>query len=420
MCFLVDGVCYPGSYADYSVSRMKGEHMRARKLVSVDLLSYVLMCLVLVMGISVSPVSAHSYQVTPVPATFNQHLQEQLQAQMKSMHVPGAVVFVQSAHTGSWTASLGTSNVETHEPMHANNHFRIGSITKTLTGTVILQLVDEGKLKLNDPVSKYQREVSNGTHITIRELLNMRSGLYNYSEDTDFGKALVAQPTKVWTPKELIAIAFKHQPYFAPNQDYHYSNTNFILLGMIIEQITKHPVEQEFQQRIFKPLGMNNTSLPALSSAALPSPYSQGYALNNTVLPNGQKVEPNSPGDKLINVTTWNPSWGWTAGSAISTLHDLQIWSTALATGKLLKPATQKERLTWYSSVAPNLGYGLAIADFSGFIGHNGQIPGYQSFMGYMPEKDATIIVLTNLFAAPDGSEPADSLAKVIRQNLSS
>jgi D-alanyl-D-alanine carboxypeptidase len=375
----------------------------------------------MVVGFVLSACASTPAAATPAtpaaPTAFDQQLQSMLVAKMKEMKVPGAVIFVQSARTGSWTITPGTSDIATNASMNPAMHFRIGSITKTLTGTVILQLADEGKLGLDDPVGRYLPEVPNGAHITIRELLNMRSGLYNYSEDPNFDQTLTAHPGRVWTPQELVAISFKHPPYFAPNKDIHYSNTNTILLGMIIERITGQSVESEIQHRIFNPLGMNNSLMPARTSSAIPVPYSQGYMLNTPV---GQDVKNKRTPQELLNVTTWNPSWGWTAGAAISTLHDLQIWAKVLLMGKLLKPATHKEQVTWYSQIPGPRGYGLAIADFTGFIGHNGQLPGYQSFMGYMPMKDETIIVLTNLYAAPDGSEPADALANIIMKQLSS
>lgn len=374
---------------------------------------YALLILVgLIFGACATTPAVATPAKTSPPTAFDRQLQASLEAKMKEMRVPGAIVFVQSARTGAWTVNLGTSDLATKAPMNPSMHFRIGSITKTLTGTVILQLVDEGKLRLDDPVARYEPQVPNGAHITIRELLNMRSGLYNYSEDPGFEQTLTKHPNTVWTPQELVAIGFKHPAYFAPGKDFHYSNTNTILLGMIVEHITGHTAESEIQRRIFTPLGMNNSNMPPQTSSAIPAPYPQGYMLN-TPAKQGAAQE-------LLNVTTWNPSWTWTAGGAISTLHDLQIWSKALATGKLLKPATQKERLTWDTNLPGGLGYGLAIADYAGFIGHNGQLPGYQSFMGYMQAKDETIIVLTNLYAAPDGSEPADTLAKIVMKDLSS
>jgi D-alanyl-D-alanine carboxypeptidase len=332
---------------------------------------------------------------------------------MQQLRIPGAIVYVDDPGQGSWTTGLGIGNLATREPMQVNNFMRIGSITKTFTATVILQLVDQGKLRLDDPVSKYQPEVPNGAHITIRELLNMSSGLFNYAEDEGYNQALFADPYKVWNPNDLLAIAFKHPPYFAPGKGWHYSNTNYILLGLIMEQLTHLPAAQAFQRSIFGPLGMHQTSLPPRTSSAIPDPHAQGYMYGTDGTGKGP----------TLNVTDWNPSWAWTAGAVISTLHDLKLWAKALATGRLLSAATQKERLSWVN-VGTWLGkpwlYGLGVIDFGGFIGHNGSLPGYQSFMGYLPQQGATIIVLANLNIAADDSEPspANALAKVIQHEL--
>jgi D-alanyl-D-alanine carboxypeptidase len=302
----------------------------------------------------------------------------------------------------------------------------VGSITKTFTATVILQLAEAGKLQLDDAVAKYQPDVPNGAHISILHLLNMTSGLYNYSEDTGFDETLTSQPTKVWQPRELLAIAFKHPPYFAPGAGFHYSNTNYILLGLIAEQLSGKPLAEQFQKRIFSPLSIHSTSLPPLTAAALPNPHPQGYTSKS----GGEcpDVQVQSQANQLCNVTNTNPSWGWAAGSAISTLADLRIWAKALATGALLSAATQQERLTWVQ-VRPGAQYGLGIFDIDDFLGHNGSLPGFQSFMGYRPQQNQMVIVLANLDqgvncsasasrGAPTCPSPADDLSKVIIQNV--
>ncbi len=286
------------------------------------------------------------------------------------------------------------------------------------------------RLGLDDPVSKYQPEVPNGVHITIRQLLNMTSGLFEYSQDLGYNQALDADPAKVWNLKDLLAISFKHPPDFAPGKGWHYTNTSYILLGMIIEQLTHQSVEEVFQQRIFTPLGMNGTSFPPLASSLISNPHPRGYlygtnvdamnALLNAFAGREQDAQVKvAPGALPQDATDWNPSSYWTAGSAISTLHDLQIWARALATGQVVSAATQKERLSWVGN------YGLGVDKFSGFggfIGHNGAIPGYQSFMGYLPQKGATIVVLANSMVAPNiylgDALPADALAKIIQQGL--
>ncbi len=256
----------------------------------------------------------------------------------------------------------------------------------------------------------------------------MTSGLFNYSEDEEINETLDAEPDKAWTPEEVVETGFQHEPYFAPGEGFHYSNTNTVLLGMIAEQLTGRPLEQEFQERLFEPLGMTGTLLPERSSAAIPDPHSQGYmyqtnveSLNTSVLTGDEAVQADESAGEPNDVTDENPSWGWAAGAGISTLQDLRIWVKALATGELLSPETQRERLTYVSPApSPEVNYGLAVADFAGFIGHDGQIPGYNSFMGYNPETGTTIVVLTNLYSAPDGNAPATEIPKLIIQELAS
>jgi D-alanyl-D-alanine carboxypeptidase len=358
------------------------------------------------------PASAVSTASTSKPPSYVARLRPLLEVKMQQVRIPGALIYVDDPGQCSWTTGLGMGNLASRQPMQVNNFMRIASITKTFTATVILQLVDQGKLRLDDPVGKYQPEVPNGAHITIRELLNMNSGLFNYTEDEGFDQAGLADPYKVWQPSELLAVAFKHPPYFAPGKGHHYSNTNYILLGLIMEQLTHLPAEQAFQRSLFGPLGLHQSSLPPLSSSAIPDPHAQGYMYGTEKTGKGP----------TLNVTDWNPSVAWTAGSAISTLHDLKIWAKALATGQLLSAATQKERLSWGICAPVWLGkprcYGLGVEDFGGFLGHNGTIAGFQSWMGYQPQTGATIIVLVNLDVAADGSNPADELAKVIQQEL--
>ncbi len=370
---------------------------------------------------------ATTAQDTNLPA-YASTLQPQIEEQMTNLRVPGALVYVDVPGEGTWSQAFGTGNIEGDTPITPNDHFRIGSNTKTFTGTVILQLVDEGRLRLDDPVSKYQPEVPNGENITIRQLLNMTSGLFSYTEDEDFNNTLDTEPQKVWEPRELIEIGFSYPPDFPPGEGFQYSNTNTVLLGLIIEQLTGQPLEQAYQERLFVPLGMSNTLLPERSSAAIPGPHPRGYmyqtnveTLNTSELQEEEAEQADESAGEPNDVTDENPSWGWAAGAAISTLNDMIIWAKADATGALLSSEAQKERLTWVSPPpSPGAQYGLAIAEFpGGFIGHDGQLPGFNSFVAHNPETGATIVVFTNVYSAPDGSQPANEITKAIVQELS-
>lgn len=368
------------------------------------------------------------------PAAFAQPayasaLRPKLQQIFTDTLTPGAVVLVRSPELGDWTATFGTRALGSAEPVTLADHVRIGSNTKTWTGTVILQLAQEGKLTLDDPVSTYRPDVPNGQHITITELLNMRSGLYNYSESLELNQTLDTDPTKAWTPDELLAIAYKNPPYLPPGQGYHYSNTNAVLLGLIIEKLTGNPVEQELQRRIFTPLVLRNTQLPPRTSNALPAPYPNGYQFGSNVetmatqvLPLDQQAAARAGILKPLDATHDNPSWGWTAGSGISTAEDLARYAQALVGGGLLNDAMQKQRLASIRRINPadpkSPGYGLALAQFGPVFGHTGELPGYNSFMGHDPRRSITIIVWSSLAAAPDGRAPAIEMAKTIIGHL--
>ena len=226
---------------------------------------------------------------------FARDLQQQLLAMMAQEQIPGALIHVDIPHShrhtltyifqkhlppSEWTIALGTSNLATNAPMNVKSHMRVGSITKTFTATLVLQLVDKGDFGLDDPVSNHLpaptgpnppwswSNVPDGNTITIRQLLNMTSGLFNYTEDGNFFRQEVSNPTETWNPNDLVKIAFSHPPYFAPGQGWYYSNTNYILLGLLIEKVTGMAFENVFQQDICKPLKLHDTSMPARTSSA--------------------------------------------------------------------------------------------------------------------------------------------------------
>jgi D-alanyl-D-alanine carboxypeptidase len=188
-------------------------------------------------------------------------LQTKVDTTAKELLIPGALVLLRTPQ-GEFTVSYGTTLLGANSPPRADTHFRIASNTKTMTAAVIVLLAQENKLSLDDPVSKYVPGVPDGDKITISELLNMRSGLYTYDDDPEFWAILERDPTKVWSPAEVLAIAFKHPPYFPPGTDFHYSNTNYALLGLIAEKIEGKPLASCFQERLFGPAGPEEHAAP--------------------------------------------------------------------------------------------------------------------------------------------------------------
>ena len=340
----------------------------------------------------------------------------------KELLTPGAAIILRTPN-GNFSAAYGSGTYRGSTPVSFTDHIRIGSITKTFTGTVVLQLAQEGKVSLDDPVSKYRAGVPNGGNITISQLLTMRSGLFNYTEALELNQTLDTDPTKVCTQDELLAVAFKNPSYFPPGEGYHYSNTNTVLLGLIAEKLEGGPLAEVFTKRLFTPLGIHNTLLPDITANAIPAPHPRGYmygtnvsTLESSKLPPDQLAAAQAGTLKPNDVTDENPSWAWSAGAAISTAEDLATWVKALGDGTLLNPAWQKKRLDSVQSTNPSdpaaASYGLGIARFGALYGHTGELPGFQSFTGYDPATQVTLVIWANLSAAPDGRPPAAAIAR--------
>lgn len=297
---------------------------------------------------------------------------------------PGMVVGIWVLGKGCYVRGFGTGNLETNAPISVDDHFRIASITKTFTATAILQLIDQGQLTLDARLSQFVEGITYGDRITVEELLNMTAGVYSYTDDQTFLHDYEQNPLLPFTPQDAINIIQQHDPAFEPGTQAQYSDSNYILLGLIVECITGRPLDQVIQTQILDPLQMTHTSFP--TTADMPAPFAHGY------YPNLGR----SPRD----VTESNPTVAWAAGAMISTLGDLRIWAKALATGTLLSPSTQALRLHMVllaSGGGIQVRYGLGIADLNGFLGHNGAIVGYGSAMFYLPSRNATIIVLGNM-----------------------
>ncbi|MFP4497126.1 MAG: serine hydrolase domain-containing protein [Vulcanimicrobiota bacterium] len=323
---------------------------------------------------------------TSYPRFSDQKVQEFRQivnAIMEEENVPGLVVTVRVPGEGYWTEAFGKSNLETGETLELNDKFRMGSITKTYTVTVLLQLVDEGKIQLDDPLSLYMPDFPNSEAVTIRNLASNSSGIFDYTHDETFIEILENDIQTYFSPSQLVEFAKNHPPLFPPGTKYSYSNTNFVIIGMIIEQITGNSLNEEFENRIFKPLGLKNTSYPDGNS--IPAPYTHGYMATNDE-------------DELYDVTEINPSIAGSAGAMISDLEDVCTWCEALVSGALLTPQTQQERLklNGFSDENKNLKYCLGIYYMGDFLGHDGSIFGYNTAMFYLPSRNATIVILSN------------------------
>lgn len=319
--------------------------------------------------------------------------------------IPGAIVLVQDGAAQDLTkvrlATAGVSNLSTGARLRPQARFRVGSITKTFVATLVLQLVGEGRLKLDDPVERtLPGLLAQGNRITVRQLLNHTSGLFDYTGDPAVLEGI--EKNHVFTPRELIATAERHPSGVTPGTVWAYSNTDYIVAGLLVEATTHHRLGQEMRQRIFTPLNLKQTSFPAVT-ARIRGYHAHGYVPADLVpTPNGRPFD----------VTGLNPSAAWAAGAIVSNAADLYRFYRALMSGKLLSPSLLGQMKTTVAEDPANptdFRYGLGIErvqDPCGMNwGHSGGIFGYQD-MAYWNEKTGrTVVIASTMFPSPAAAD---------------
>jgi len=312
-----------------------------------------------------------------------------LSAQFKS-DGPGCAALVAYKGEIIYKKAFGLANIENSVPMNADMIFRIGSITKQFTAIAILRLMEQGKLNLQDELTKYIPDYPvNGKKITIEHLLTHTSGIKSYTGMEEFNAAVQGKDMKV---EELIAF-FKNQPMdFDPGTNWRYNNSGYVLLGAILEKITGKPYGEYIEETIFKPLGMKNSL----------------YGSNSKIIPNrASGYDPDKTG--IRNASYLSMTLPYAAGSLMSSVEDLYKWNRALRSNQLVKKETLEKAFTGYklqSGRNIHYGYGWSVGDIGNHrvIEHSGGIPGYLSDALYAPEDDIFIAVLSNCTCnPPDG-----------------
>ncbi len=323
-----------------------------------------------------------------------------VQTVMQRYHAPGVVAGVWVPGQTPWRMAFGVADIASGRPLSLSDHFAIRSVTKSFTVTALLQLVRDGRLSLDDHIDQYVAGVPNGNSITLTQLAAMESGVANYSASLAFLSVFSADVAHVFTPAELVAYGLAQSPIFDPGQQYDYSNTNTVLLGMVIEQVAQQPIAEVLQSRIFDPLKLGQTRYPSV--VALPDPHPTPYEVNGVT---GEiDIQP------YISPTSLGAS-----GAMVSTIDDLGVWGQALGSGSLLTPALQALRLA-HSRPATNGpdydSYGLGIGSIKGWWGHTGSGIGFQAAVMYDPRSGATIAVLVNANPAKSLYSREDNIAQ--------
>jgi D-alanyl-D-alanine carboxypeptidase len=309
----------------------------------------------------------------------------------KRNKTPGVLVGIWSPK-GNFVSATGVADLTTREPLTTDMQFKLASQTKAFTANLVLQLIGEGKVSFDDHISKWVAGVPNGDEITIRQLLNMTSGL---STGFLLQEANVDKLTTGCTEAEVLAAGASEPPVAEPGVKWWYSNYGYDLLGRVVELTTGQDISTAIQQRIAEPLGLRRTLLPTTGNG-LTEPYAHGYGT-------GGAQSASAPAVASDDVTALQQSCLGASGGMVSTLADLHIWSRALATGALLKPAVWKEAKRDPLPYAFSDDYngpgrwrqGLGFVQTGSFIGKEGSFPGYESITMYSPARRTTIEVVS-------------------------
>jgi D-alanyl-D-alanine carboxypeptidase len=356
-------------------------------------------------------VSTTAIRSSAQPDTFSPKIQaalvaavtKELAAYGGTRPVPGAVVGVWTRGKGSWTAAIGSADIDPKTAMLPEDKFRIGSNTKTFLITVLLQLVDEQKLSLDDPLSKFDIgiKVPNAENITVRQLCQMRSGLMDAYNTPQMNRMNITPESK-FTPQQLIGYSIANPPLFPPGTKWNYSNTNYIILGLIAEAITHHSIQDEINSRLLVPLALHNTTFPT-ENPDMPAPFSHGFALD-------------ADKDWMDATVSYSPTLSWAAGAMISDMADMKKWVKAYVAGETNTPVTQKQRLDCLPIGEHGLSFGLGIGCSGGWYGYTGGIAGYNTGAYYFPAQDATIIAFVNSQQEKPDPGVANSIVRDITQ----
>lgn len=307
--------------------------------------------------------------------SVEQKIDELLTAYAAQNRLNGSVLVAQKGKI-IYEKGFGYRNAETKTPNDVNSIFQIGSITKQITAAVIMQLQQEGKLSVQDKLSKYFSGFVNGDKITIENLLTHTSGIHNYTDDTVLvGNSNV---TRHYSRDEMIKIFQSYPADFEPGTKWNYSNSAYSILGYIIEKVEKKPYEKVMRERIFQPLGMKNSGFDFTN---LSSTYkAKGY------FSLGEKPQPAPIVDSTI---------AYSAGAIYSTVEDLYKWERAISSNKILMPESWKAIFTPYKN---KYGYGWAIDSVYGRLttSHSGGIHGFSSYILRFPQDEVAVIVFDN------------------------
>lgn len=337
------------------------------------------------------------------PAHNDRRLLQEAADDLAGFGFTGVQVLLRDGHRTT-EARAGVADVTTNRPVPKNGYFRMGSNTKTFTSVILLQLAGEGRLRLDDTVERWLPGLvtgngNDGSKITVRQLLRHQSGLAEYTDHLPLfasNEAFAQHRYDHWDDADLVRLALADPPAFPPGTSWAYSNTNYVLAGMIIEKVTGRPWHTHLRARILKPAGMTQTSYPG-DQPDLPNPHANAY-------------ESLSPDADPIDTTRWNTTAAGAAGGLVTTPADLSRFWQALQQGRLLRPAQMRE-MHDIVPVGEQGGYGLGIQltrlECGTFWGHDGGVPGMYTVDGVTEDGDRVLVL--SVSSAPRDAQNANA-----------
>ncbi|WP_280264782.1 serine hydrolase domain-containing protein [Nocardia wallacei] len=323
-----------------------------------------------------------------LPADLTAEVDRIVRTRMEAGMIPGAWVGIADADRGTYMRAYGRADLGADRAATTGDHYRIGSVTKTFTATAVLRLVDQQRLRLDDPLGRYVPGIPYGDTLRLADLLGMRSGVYDYTGDPEFVAAAAADPPMAgWRPDDPLRVIAAHPDQAEPPRtETVYNNTNYFLLGRVVEQVTGRPIAAVLND-LAAELGLADTSYPA--DDRLPDPVAHGYAYQGT--------EP-------VDVTDRTPPIAYdAAGAMVSTISDMTKYARMLARGDLLSPQAQRARAQFTELGAG--AYGLGMLRAGAWLGHNGTVDGYRTMVAHLPDRDVSIAVAVNQYSTPDQFE---------------
>ncbi len=338
-----------------------------------------------------------------MPAVESQYANA-VQGMISTYFLPGVLAAVRRPGQRQWSGAFGKANLESGTALALGSTFPIRSVTKSFTVTMVLLLQREGLLTLDDKIDRYVPGMPNGHLITLADLAGMQSGLVDYSATIAFKTLFIRDLQRVWTEQELVDFSRVQPAIFQPGEQYQYSNTNTVLLGMVVEAVTRQTLAEQLASRIFKPLGLGGTFYPTVPDLPVPAPTPYDVDISS------------GAADELPLIS---PTALAGSGEMSSTLADLLTWGDELGSGSLVGAALHDLRRTLSRPVTNGpeyANYGLGIGEINGWWGHTGSGVGFQLACMNDPVSGTTIIVMVN--ATPDGGRRDLNFAQEVFEAL--